>query len=110
MIPRLKPTIGLKELLAAGVNVSCGQDDMGNMFYPFGKMDMLEVANFAAHAAHLSSPEETRIACDMPRAAAARALRLPDYGLEEGRPANLVLFDTNTAAPYERPESRSRED
>ncbi len=87
----------VKDLLAAGVNVSCGQDDMGNMFYPFGRMDMLEVANFAAHTAHLSSPEEIRTAFDMPRSAAARALRLPDYGVEEGKPANLIIFDTKTA-------------
>ena len=45
----------VRELLDAGVNVTCGQDDMMNMFYPFGRMDMLEVAGFVAHAAHLSS-------------------------------------------------------
>jgi cytosine/creatinine deaminase len=42
----------VKELLAAGVNVACGQDDIQNMFYPFGKMDPLEVALISAHAAH----------------------------------------------------------
>lgn len=86
----------VKELLEAGVNVSCGQDDMGNMFYPFGKMDMLEVANFVAHTAHLSSPEEIQTAFNMPRYAAAQALRLPDYGLEEGDRANLVLFNARS--------------
>ena len=74
----------VRELLDAGVNVTCGQDDMMNMFYPFGRMDMLEVANFVAHAAHLSSPAHIQAAFDMPRYNAARALRLPDYGLREG--------------------------
>lgn len=86
----------VKELLEAGVNVSCGQDDIDNMFYPFGKMDMMEVANFAAHAAHLSSPEEIIAAFDMPRYAAAKALRIRDYGLSEGNKANLIVFEAKT--------------
>ena len=86
----------VKELLDAGVNVSCGQDDMDNMFYPFGRMDMLEVANFAAHTAHLSSPKEILAAFNMPRYAAARALRIPDYGLEVGDRANLVIFNAKS--------------
>ncbi len=48
----------LRDLVEAGVNVALGQDDVRNMFYPFGKLDMLEVANFAAHAAQLSTPSQ----------------------------------------------------
>ena len=86
----------VKQLLEAGVNVSCGQDDLMNMFYPFGKMDMLEVTNFVAHAAHLSSPTQISAAFDMPRYAAARALRLEGYGIQVGNPANLVLIDAKS--------------
>ena len=46
----------VKELLEAGVNVTCGQDDLQNMFYPYGRMDPLEVALITAHAAHLAAP------------------------------------------------------
>jgi len=87
----------VRELLDAGVNVTCGQDDMMNMFYPFGRMDMLEVANFVAHAAHLSSPAHIQAAFDMPRYSAARVLRLPNYGLYEGAAANLVLIPADSA-------------
>jgi cytosine/creatinine deaminase len=87
----------VRELLAAGVNVACGQDDMRNMFYPFGQMDMLEVANFVAHAAHLSSPAHLQAAFDMPRYNAARVLRLPDYGICDGAGANLVLIQASSA-------------
>ncbi len=86
----------VKQLLEAGVNVSCGQDDLMNMFYPFGKMDMLEVANIVAHASHLSSPTQISAAFDMPRYAAARALRLEGYGIQVGNPANLVLIDAKS--------------
>jgi cytosine/creatinine deaminase len=87
----------IKELLAAGVNVTCGQDDMLNMFYPFGKMDMLEVAAITAHACHLSSPREIEAAFQMPRMSAARALRLEGYGLEPGCWGDLVLIDASSA-------------
>jgi cytosine deaminase len=88
----------VKDLLAAGVNVTCGQDDLQNMFYPFGNMDMLSVANFVAHTAHLSSEQEIIEAFDMPRYRAAEVLRLADYGVEVGAEANLVLFKANSAA------------
>jgi cytosine deaminase len=87
----------VKQLLEAGVNVSCGQDDLMNHFYPFGKMDMLEVANFVAHTAHLSSPSQIQAAFDMPRYAAAKAFRLEGYGIKEGNPANLVLIEATSA-------------
>lgn len=88
----------VKELMDAGVNVACGQDDLMNMFYPFGCMDMLEVANFVAHAAHLSSPEHIQNAFDMPRSHAARVLRLSNYGIFEGADANLVLIPAHSPA------------
>ncbi len=88
----------VKELLEAGVNVTCGQDDLVNMFYPFGDMDRLSVANFVAHAAHMSSPSEIQDAFEMATYKAAKVLRLDDYGLEVGDRANLVLFNANSAA------------
>lgn len=88
----------VKDLLEAGVNVTCGQDDLQNMFYPFGNMDMLSVASFVAHTAHMSSQNEIKEAFDLPRYKAARVLRLDDYGMEVGCEANLVLFQAVSAA------------
>jgi cytosine deaminase len=86
----------VKELLEAGVNVACGQDDLQNMFYPYGRMDPLEVALITAHAAHLASPQEIQAAFDMPRYHAARALRLERYGVTVGAPANLIILDARS--------------
>ena len=44
----------VSELVDAGVPVACGQDDVDNSFYPFGRNDMLEVAQFMAHTAQLA--------------------------------------------------------
>lgn len=87
----------LRDLVEAGVNVALGQDDVQNMFYPFGKLDMLEVANFAAHAAQLSTPAQIQATFDMPRYNAARTLRIQEYGIRAGAPANLILIDAQSS-------------
>ena len=55
----------VKELSEAGVPVSCGQDDVMDPFYNFGKMDQLEVGLFMAHAVHLTSSAELETVYDM---------------------------------------------
>jgi cytosine deaminase len=95
--PKRRGIARVKELLEAGVNVSCGQDDLQNMFYSFGNMDPLEVALITAHAAHLSSPVEIQAAFDMPRYSAAKNFRLENYGVQVGAPANLVVLDAHSA-------------
>jgi cytosine deaminase len=95
--PKRRGIARVKELLEAGVNVSCGQDDLQNMFYSFGNMDPLEVALITAHAAHLSSPVEIQAAFDMPRYTAAKNFRLENYGVQVGAPANLVVLDAHSA-------------
>lgn len=83
----------VKELLAAGVNVTFGQDCVNDAFYPFGRADMLEVANITAHTAHLSAPDEIRTVFRMMTYNAARTLGvLHDYGAV-GKRADLVVID-----------------
>ena len=96
--PKRRGVARVKDLLEAGVNVTCGQDDLQNMFYPFGNMDGLSVANFVAHVAHLSSVKEIEAAFDMPRYNAAKTLQLENYGVEQGAYANLILFHATSAA------------
>ncbi len=83
----------VKELLAAGVNVTFGQDCVNDAFYPFGRADMLEVANITAHAAHLSAPNEIKTVFRMMTYNAARTLGvLDDYGAV-GKHADLVVIN-----------------
>src|SRR5439155_11113782 len=42
----------VRELIAAGVPVRCGTDNVRDWFFPFGDGDMLEAALLAAIAAH----------------------------------------------------------
>jgi cytosine deaminase len=87
----------VKELLAAGVNVTFGQDCVNDAFYPFGKADMLEVANISAHAAQLTMPDEIETVFEMMTTNAARTLGvLDDYGIAVGKRADLVVIDASS--------------
>ena len=80
-----------KELVEAGVNVIASQDDVNDPYYPFGKSDQLEVAQYMAHVAHMTYPTELDQVLDMVTVNAARALHLEGYGMAVGDKADLVV-------------------
>jgi cytosine deaminase len=82
----------VRELLAAGVNVASGQDDVNDPYYPFGRNSQAEVALFMAHTAHLTSPEGIERCFDMVTDNAARALRRQGYGTRPGDRADLNVW------------------
>lgn len=81
----------VKELLAAGVNMSFGQDCVNDTFYPYGSGDMLQVALITGHAAQLSLPAEIEKTFDMITTDAAKILRLEHYGLAKGCDADITI-------------------
>ncbi len=96
--PKRRGITRVKELIAAGANVSFGQDCVKDTFYPFGRSDMLEVALIAAHAAHMSQPDEIEAVFAMPTRNAARLLRLDDYGTAPGCLGDMVIIDASSPA------------
>jgi len=106
--PKRRGITRVGELLAAGLNVSFGQDCIRDTFYPFGRDDPLEVALITAHAAHLSQPNEIEQLFAMPTVNAAQLLRLTDYGLEPGKAADVVIIDTTDATEAIRLQSPRR--
>ena len=95
--PKRRGITRVKELLAKGVNVSFGQDNLRDMFYPFGRDDPLELAWLTAHAAHMSQPDEIEAVFAMATVNGARVLGLADYGTEPGCAGDLVILDARTA-------------
>jgi cytosine/creatinine deaminase len=81
------------ELLDAGVPVACGQDDIDNWFYPFGRNDLLEVAQFMAHNGQFVWNGEVERVLPMITTTPARVLGLDDYGLQIGAAANILVLD-----------------
>jgi cytosine deaminase len=82
----------VKELLAGGVNVCLGQDDISDSFYPFGRNNMLEVAFLAAHLLWMTTRPEMETLYDMITTRAAQAIGLRDHALKVGAAANLVVL------------------
>jgi cytosine deaminase len=83
----------VRELLAAGVTVCLGQDDISDAYYPFGRNNLLEVAFLAAHLLWMTGRADLERLYDMITVDAARATNLAGYGLEPGNAANLVVLD-----------------
>ncbi|MFX0066552.1 MAG: amidohydrolase family protein [Candidatus Hermodarchaeota archaeon] len=82
----------VKDLLDAGINVSCGQDCINDPYYPFGKGDMLEVANLLGHAAKMTRNKDISTLYDMITFNAAQILGISNHKLSIGAPANLVVL------------------
>lgn len=83
----------VRELLDAGVPVACGQDDIDNWFYPFGRNDLLEVAQFMAHNGRFAWNGEVDRVLPLVTSTPARLLGLENYGLAVGAAANLLVLD-----------------
>jgi cytosine deaminase len=86
----------VKELLAAGVNVCLGQDDISDSYYPFGRNNMLEVAFLAAHLLWMTTRADMETLYDMITTRAAQAINVQNHRLEPGAPANLVVLEQET--------------
>ena len=86
----------VKQLWQHGVNVFSSQDDVADPFYPFGRNDQQEVIAYLCHTAHMTAPSEIDAAFDFVTYNAARALRLPDYGIEQGCKADLNILAAPT--------------
>ena len=93
-VPYPRGVTRIHELLAAAVPVATAQDDIDNWYYPFGRNDMLEVAQFMTHTAGFAwQPEQV---LPMVTHVPAQVLGLTEYGLAAGKAANLVLFDAQS--------------
>lgn len=94
--PKRRGMARLKELLEAGVNVSLGHDSIMDPWYPLGRGDMLAAANLALHIAQMSGRDEIATMFDLITTNAARTLNIADrYGIEAGKPANLIVLDAS---------------
>lgn len=84
------------DLLAAGVPVALGQDDIEDAYYPFGRHNMVEVAFLAAHLLGKLSDADLDTLYDMITVHAARVLGRPVQAVAEGQPADLLVLQGRT--------------
>ncbi len=91
--PKRRGITRVRELLDAGVNVAFGQDNLRDMFYPFGHDDPLELGFLLAHAAHMSQPDDIETVFAMTHERAAKVIGADDHGFAPGCVGDLVILD-----------------
>jgi len=92
--PRRRGHTRVDELYARGVNVSIGHDSIMDPWYPMGKGSMLQAANLLMHTAHMSGYDQIPALFDMITVNSAKAMNIQDeYGIEVGKPADLIVLD-----------------
>ena len=93
--PKRRGMTRVPELLEHGIPVGFGQDCMMDPWYPLGTADMLDVAFMGLHVAQLTSPAQMAQCYGLVTESSAGILGL-DWGIEAGKPANLVMLDATT--------------
>ena len=88
----------VRELIAAGVNVSLGQDDISDAYYAFGRNNMLEVAFLGAHLLWMMSEADMELIYDAITVNPAAAIGRADHQISVGNQANLVVAEGHSVA------------
>jgi cytosine/adenosine deaminase-related metal-dependent hydrolase len=81
----------VKRLVAEGVTVFLGSDNIRDAWSPYGDGDMLERARLVGYRAALLTDEELRLALSLATEAPARVIGIEAPRVEEGAPADLVV-------------------
>lgn len=80
-------------LLRAGVNCSLSTNNVLNPFTPFGDCSLIRMANLYANICQVGARRDIRECFNMVTTRSADLMRLPNYGLEVGKFADLVVLD-----------------
>ena len=92
--PKRRGVTRVKELWRHGLNVSLGNDCIQDPWYSLGMGNMLEAAAMAVHVCQMTGMDEINACYDMVTTHGAKTLKLLDcYGVEAGKPANLIVLD-----------------
>jgi len=91
--PKRRGVTRVAELDRAGMNVCFGQDSIVDPWYPLGNGNILRVLEAGLHICHMLGYQDLQRCLDLITDNSARALNLGEgYGIETGRPANLLLL------------------
>lgn len=91
--PKRRGLTRVAEIDRAGMNVCFGQDSIVDPWYPLGNGNILRILEAGLHICHMLGYEDLKRCLDLITDNSARALNLGEgYGLEVGRPANLLIL------------------
>ncbi|WP_407081568.1 cytosine deaminase [Marinitoga aeolica] len=83
----------VKELLNYGINVGLGHDSVMDPWYPLGRYSMLQVAFMGLNIGHMTGYEEIKQIYKAITCNSAKLMNLKDYGIEEGKKADLIILN-----------------
>ena len=91
--PKRRGITRVKEMLEANINVCFGHDDVFDPWYPMGTANMLQVLHMGLHVCQLMGYEQINDSLKLISCHSARTLNVQDrYGIEVGKPANLLIL------------------
>ncbi|MCA1993465.1 MAG: cytosine deaminase [Coleofasciculus sp. S288] len=94
--PKRRGVTRVKELWQQGLNVSFGHDCVQDPWYSLGTGNMLDVAFMGIHVCQMTGMPEIHACYDMVTRNGAKTLHLEsEYGVEVGKPANLIVLDAS---------------
>ncbi len=96
--PKRRGMTRVRELMAAGLNVSFGHDCVMDPWYSMGSGDMLEVGHMAIHVAQMAGLEEKTAIFRALTENSAVTMGLEGYGLTKGCKADLVVLQARDPA------------
>ena len=94
--PKRRGVTRVKELLAGGINVSFGHDDIFDPWYPLGTGNMRDVVFLGLHVCQMMGYQEIMDSYQLISTNAAKTLHLgKTYGIKEGNPASFLILDAD---------------
>ncbi|OCH02308.1 cytosine deaminase [Aliivibrio fischeri] len=91
--PKRRGITRVKEMLANNINVCFGHDDVFDPWYPLGTANMLQVLHMGLHVCQIMGYDQINQGLDLISYKSARTLNIQDnYGIEEGKPGNLIIL------------------
>jgi cytosine deaminase len=93
----MRGVVPAHRLMAAGVNCTIASNNVLNPYTPYGDASLIRQANLYANVSQLGRKVDIAECLAMVTTRAAKLLRLDDYGIAIGKPADLVVLDCQTA-------------
>ncbi|PPC78627.1 cytosine deaminase [Pokkaliibacter plantistimulans] len=91
--PKRRGVTRVKELLAAGMNVCLAEDSVFDPWYSLGNGKLLRVLDAGLHICQMMGYQDISKALSLITDNSAKALGISDrYGIEVGKPANLIIL------------------
>jgi cytosine deaminase len=81
-------------LLDHGVVCSIASNNILNPFTPFGDCSLIRMANLYANVSQIGRPADLVTCFDMVTSLPAKLMKLQNYGIAIGNPADLVVLDS----------------